>query len=202
MTKEEIHYDFDIQKVYLDFLISDPTAYVRTRSILKAEHWHEKLRPAVRYLIEYADEQQVIPTPQQIKAFTKVDLDLVMGIQNEHTEWLLNEVESFTRHRAMEMVIMNGADAVAEGKYASIEEQLKDALSITLSSDLGTTYWDTPEERIRSMLDRDEIRSTGWKTLDDLLYGGFTKGALNVFAGGSGCVVAGTKVRIVKILDI
>ena len=28
--------------------------------------------------------------------------------------------------------------------------------------------------------------STGWKTFDDKLYGGFNKGELNIFAGGSG----------------
>jgi hypothetical protein len=88
------------------------------------------------------------------------------------------------------------------GKYSEFESKLKEALTISLQTDLGTSYWEDPKARIQAVLDRQDVVSTGWKSLDQKLYGGFTKGTLNIFAGGSGCVVAGTKIRIVRLLKI
>ena len=63
---------------------------------------------------------------------------------------------------------------------------MKEALTISLQTDLGTSYFADPKKRIQEVMDRSDMVSTGWKAIDDKLYGGFTKGALNIFAGGSG----------------
>lgn len=196
---KKIEYDYDKQKLFLNSLISDPAAFVRCQSILSEDHWNEQLKPALRYVLEYAEEYSQLPTVDQINAYSKVKLEKITGITDIYSEWLLGEIESFTRHRAMELVIMEAADSVAEGAYAEIETKLKEALTISISSDLGMTYWEAPEERLKDLLDKKNVISTGWATLDAALYGGFSKGALNVFAGGSGCVKAGTKIKVVKV---
>lgn len=183
---KKIEYDYDKQKLFLNSLISDPAAFVRCQSILSEDHWNEQLKPALRYVLEYAEEYSQLPTVDQINAYSKVKLEKITGITDIYSEWLLGEIESFTRHRAMELVIMEAADSVAEGAYAEIETKLKEALTISISSDLGMTYWEAPEERLKDLLDKKNVISTGWATLDAALYGGFSKGALNVFAGGSG----------------
>lgn len=193
---KKIEYDYDKQKLFLNSLISDPAAFVRCQSILSEDHWNEQLKPALRYVLEYAEEYSQLPTVDQINAYSKVKLEKITGITDIYSEWLLGEIESFTRHRAMELVIMEAADSVAEGAYAEIETKLKEALTISISSDLGMTYWEAPEERLKDLLDKKNVISTGWATLDAALYGGFSKGALNVFAGGSGCVVKGTRIEV------
>src|SRR5690606_26984322 len=55
-----------------------------------------------------------------------------------------------------------------------------------LQQDMGTQYWEDPAKRIKEVLDKKDVVSTGWSSLDRKLYGGFTKGALNIFAVGSG----------------
>jgi replicative DNA helicase len=51
---------------------------------------------------------------------------------------------------------------------------------------LGMNYWDNPAERIKHIQEQKGGTSTGWKTFDKFFYGGFNKGELNIFAGGSG----------------
>jgi hypothetical protein len=159
---------------------------VRCRSILKDEYFHDRLKPAVRYIMKFADEYRTLPTADQVKAETKIAIDLVQDVQPQHSEWFLSEIESFCRHRAIENVSFEAADLITEGRYGEYEAKLKEALTITLTTDLGTSYFEDPKTRIQEVLDRSDMVSTGWKAIDDKLYGGFTKGALNIFAGGSG----------------
>jgi len=63
---------------------------------------------------------------------------------------------------------------------------IKDAVGIGLAKELGSNYWDDPAGRIQSIKDNRGQNSTGWKTMDNILYGGFNPGELNIFAGGSG----------------
>jgi replicative DNA helicase len=47
-------------------------------------------------------------------------------------------------------------------------------------------YWEDPNGMITRYFDSGGQVSTGWPQLDKLLYGGFSRGELNIFAGGSG----------------
>jgi replicative DNA helicase len=55
-----------------------------------------------------------------------------------------------------------------------------------LTRDLGTDYFASPSDRINKYFSMGGQQSTGWPQLDRLLYGGFSRGELNIFAGGSG----------------
>lgn len=180
------NYNLELQTLYLNFMLSDTTGFTRCQNILDPEHWNDRLKPAVRYILDFANEYKALPTIEQIKAETGVTTEKIADVQSQHTDWFLNEIEQFCRHRAVELVMFDGADDIAAGKYSLVETKLKEALTISLQNDLGTGYWDDPKKRIQEVLDRQDVVSTGWKTLDDKLYGGFTKGALNIFAGGSG----------------
>lgn len=185
-NSEKKNYTFELQETYLNFLISDPTAYIRCQNILDPKYFHDRLKPAVRYMQKYTDEYRVLPTPEQIKSETNIQLSKIADVQPQHVDWLLDQVQDFCRHRAIELVILEGADLVVEGRYADIETKIRDAMTISLSNDLGTDYYADPKSRMKEMLDRSDIVSTGWTTLDQKLYGGFQKGGLNIFAGGSG----------------
>jgi hypothetical protein len=184
--KDVKNYTFEVQEMLLNFLISDPSSFTRCQGIIKPEYWQERLRPAVRYVMEFAGEFRALPKAEQIVAETKVNVVPVGDIAPQHSEWFLKEIEQFCRHRAVETVIMEGADLVESGQYSDVESRLKDALTISLQTDLGTSYFEDPKKRIQEVLDRQDVVSTGWNALDSRLYGGFTKGTLNIFAGGSG----------------
>jgi replicative DNA helicase len=51
---------------------------------------------------------------------------------------------------------------------------------------MGTDYWSDPKARINKYFNSGGQVSTGWPQMDKILYGGFSRGELNIFAGGSG----------------
>jgi KaiC/GvpD/RAD55 family RecA-like ATPase len=51
---------------------------------------------------------------------------------------------------------------------------------------MGTDYWSDPRARINKYFNSGGQVSTGWPQMDRILYGGFSRGELNIFAGGSG----------------
>jgi archaellum biogenesis ATPase FlaH len=51
---------------------------------------------------------------------------------------------------------------------------------------MGTDYWADPRLRIDKYFNSGGQVSTGWPQMDKILYGGFSRGELNIFAGGSG----------------
>jgi archaellum biogenesis ATPase FlaH len=51
---------------------------------------------------------------------------------------------------------------------------------------MGTDYFADPRGRLMGLKDKNGQVSTGWPTMDRRLFGGFNRGELNIFAGGSG----------------
>ena len=51
---------------------------------------------------------------------------------------------------------------------------------------MGTDYFADPRGRLMALKSSNGQNSTGWPTLDQKLYGGFNRGELQIFAGGSG----------------
>jgi replicative DNA helicase len=71
-------------------------------------------------------------------------------------------------------------------EYGAVEELIKNAVQIGLAKELGTNYWEDPAARLQRIMEKKGGTSTGWTTVDHHLYGGFNRGELNIFAGGSG----------------
>jgi len=67
-----------------------------------------------------------------------------------------------------------------------VEKLIKDAVQISLTKDMGTDYIDDTRGRLSALKSNNGLNSTGWPALDKLLYGGFNRGELQIFAGGSG----------------
>jgi replicative DNA helicase len=96
------------------------------------------------------------------------------------------EFESFTKRQELERAILKSADMLEKGEYDPVEKLIKDAVQISLTRDMGTDYFHDPKTRIDAYYNSGGQVSTGWTAMDRILYGGFSKGELNIFAGGSG----------------
>ena len=99
---------------------------------------------------------------------------------------MLTDFETFSRHKALERAILESADLLEKGEYGPVETKIKDAVQIGLQKDLGIDYFADPKGRLMGLKDNNGQVSTGWESLDKKLFGGFNKGELNIFAGGSG----------------
>ena len=180
-------YNLEVQRILLSHLINDRDIFVRCRSIIKDVYFDDQVRRAVRFILGHAEEFKDIPRPALIHAKTGIELKGLdeYGI-TMNQDWFLEEIEKFCRYKALENVILEGYDLLQKGEDANIEARVKEAMTISLVSDLGTQYFDDPKSRLERMLDKSSMVRTGWNTLDSKLYGGFSRGGLNVFCGGSG----------------
>lgn len=179
-------YSEEIQKVLIQFMLTDNNAYVRCQNIVKPEYWNERLRPAVRYVQKFANEYRVLPTPEQVKAETGIDVPKINNVESNHIEWFLDTIEDFCKHKAMEALVYEGPQLIAKGDYAELERRSKENMLISLQTELGTDYFSNPSERLQKMKDRTDTTSTGWKEIDSKLYGGLNRGEITFFCGGPG----------------
>lgn len=186
MADEVKEYGYELQKLFLDFLISNRDLAARCQNVLNPDYFDRRLRAAAEFVKGYMLEHGNIPDPAQIQAVTAVELSDIGDKAQEHAHWFLGEFEGFARHKALESAILTSADLLDKSQYGAVEKLIKDAVQVGLPKTFGTDYFEDPRARLEKLKDSNGQLSTGWKTLDDKLYGGFNRGELNIFAGASG----------------
>ena len=179
-------YGVDVQRLFLEMMLEDAQGYVRVQNIYNPENFDKSLRPAAEFIKEHGDKYKTLPDRSQISATTGIRLQPVPELNEGHFEWFMTEFESFTRRQELERAILKAADLLEKGDYDPVEKLIKDAVQISLTKDMGTDYFADPAGRIRKYFESGGQVSTGWPQMDRLLYGGFSRGELNIFAGGSG----------------
>lgn len=180
-------YTYEIQKLFLEMMLHDATSFVRVQNIFNKDNFDSKLQLAADFMETHSTKHNTLPDRLQIKAVTGVNLEeLPESLDEGHTDWFLEEFEGFTRKQELERAIMLSADLLDKGDFGPVEKLIKDAVQISLTKDMGLDYFDDPKARLLAIKNNNGQVSTGWKNLDDKLYGGFNRGELQIFAGGSG----------------
>ena len=175
-----------MQKLFLEFLVSDKELMSRCQNVLDGSHFSRSLQESAEFIKKYAADYSDVPTVEQIKAVTGLELKQIPGEAQAHKDWFLSEFEQFARHKALEKAILASADLLDKQRYGEVEKLIKDASSVGLPKSFGTDYYADPAGRLTLLKNQNGGTSTGWKSIDDKLYGGFNRGELNIFAGGSG----------------
>ena len=183
MLKE---YGIDVQRLFLEMMLQDAGSYIRVQNIYNPENFDRSLRPAAEFVKKHSTEYKTLPTIEQIAASTGIKLAHIPDLNDGHFEWFMQEFESFTRRQELERAILKSADLLEKGDYDPVEKLIKDAVQISLTKDMGIDYFEDPAARINRYFNSGGQVSTGWPQMDRLLYGGFSRGELNIFAGGSG----------------
>ncbi len=183
---EDSNYSPEIQELFLRFIVSDPELFVRVNTIVAPYMFDRKFQKTVTFLQEHTTEYNSIPTIDQIEATTGLFLERVEGIGDNHTDWFLDSIERFCRHKALEKAILDSTDLLESGDYGAVENKIKDATQVCLIKDLGLEYFENPKERLEWIKQQSGAVSSGWKMFDQKLYGGLNRGEITIFAGGSG----------------
>lgn len=186
VARQNKDYGYDIQRVYLEMMLSDAETFVRCQNIFDPSLFDRRLQDPAKFINEYVTNYNIMPTADMVNSSTGSDLKAITGLAENHYDWLLDEFETFSRHKALDRAILQSADLLEKGEYGPVEELIKNAIQIGLQKDMGTDYWEDPKRRLMAIKDKNGQVSTGWPTLDKKLFGGFNKGELNIFAGGSG----------------
>ena len=186
-SKEQIEYNTATQQFFLSMMLTNAELYTRVMNIMNSENFDKSLRPVAEMFKEHTDKYKVLPDPTQIKAVTGIEIEPIENLNEGHFEWFLDNFEQFTKRQELERAILKAADMLDKrGDYGPIEKMIKDAVQISLQKDMGTDYFADPKGRINKYFNAGGQVSTGWQQMDKLLYGGFSRGELNIFAGGSG----------------
>jgi KaiC/GvpD/RAD55 family RecA-like ATPase len=179
-------FNAEVQELFLRMMVTNAELFVRVTNIFNAKNFDRRLRPVAEFMREHSDSYKILPDSTQIKATTGVAIDTVPDLDEGHYEWFMTEFEAFTRRQELERAIMASADLLEKGDYDPVEKLIKDAVQISLLRDMGVDYFDDPRARLMHLKTSNGQSSTGWPVLDQKLYGGFNRGELQIFAGGSG----------------
>jgi archaellum biogenesis ATPase FlaH len=179
-------YGYEVQKLYLELMLADAEVFVRCQGIFDHSLFDRKLQDAAEFINVYAKEYSVLPDYEMVNASCRVDLKKPDTVKDGHMDWLMDEFEKFTRHKAIERAIIASADLLEKHNYGEVESMIKEAVQIGLARDMGTDYFADPKGRLLGLKDKNGQISTGWPCMDRKLFGGMNRGELNIFAGGSG----------------
>ena len=186
MNEQVKEYNVDLQRLFVEFLAQDKDLFARVNGIIDPLYFDRELRKAVEFIQEHAAGYSALPTLEQIRATTNVELQELKDVDERHQNWFIDEFETFCKHKALEGAILESADMLEKGQYGPVERRIKEAVQIGLAKHMGTDYWEDPAERIERVRNQRGGTSTGWKEIDSKLYGGFNRGELNIFAAPSG----------------
>jgi replicative DNA helicase len=199
MIKE---YGHDIQLLFLRMMVTNAELFTRVTNIINPDNFDKKLKPVCEFIVEHSKKYNVVPDSLQIKSVTSIEVDAITELGDEHTNWFLDEFESFTKRQELERAILKSADLLEKGDYGPVEKLIKDAVQISLQKDMGIDYFIDPRSRLMTLKSSNGQNSTGWPSMDQKLYGGFNRGELQIFAGGSGCVTYDTIVEVIELPNI
>lgn len=184
---DNTEYTYELQKLFVEFLAQDHELFVRVNGILDADFFDRNLRKSVTFIKEHASEYGAMPNIPQIKAMSGLDLaGLGDKVDERHRKWFVDEFEKFCKHKALEQAILKSTDLLEKGEFGAVEKLVKEAVQLGLAKHMGTNYWADPAARIEKVRNNRGGTSTGWKSIDQKLYGGFNRGELNIFAAASG----------------
>lgn len=178
-----LEFSFELQKLFLEIVTYNSEVWARIQNIFNPDNFDRRLTSTAEFIREHYNSYGSLPDGVSIAAKTNVILESREGIEEA---WFYDEFEKFTRHRELERAILKSADLLEQGNFDPVEKIIKDAIQIGLTKDLGTNYFLNVQGRLNAIKDRRGQHSTGWPTLDSKLYGGFGRGELQIFAGGSG----------------
>jgi KaiC/GvpD/RAD55 family RecA-like ATPase len=184
MLKE---FNTEVQILFLRMMVTNSDLYTRVMNIMNPQNFDRNTRPVAEFMVEHAQKYNILPDPVQIKAATGVEIERIADLDSQgHTEFFLAEFENFTKRQELERAILKAAELLEKGEYDPVEKLIKDAVQISLQRDMGTNYFGDPKERLNKYFNQGGQVSTGWPQLDRIMYGGMSRGELNIFAGGSG----------------
>ena len=187
MEDNEIkEYSEEKQKLLIDVLLSSEEVFARCQNILNDKFFVNRLRPAVRFMLDHAEKYNILPKIEHVNAQTGLKFINIPGIAIQHQESFLDEIEEFCKNRALANAILGATDLIEKGHYGEVERRIKEAMLISLQSDLGTNYFDDPRARLMRIKDKNGQVTTGWKSVDDKLYGGVNRGEITIWCAGSG----------------
>ena len=83
------NYNEELQQLFLEFCATDPELFVRVKNIVKQEYFSGKLQNAIKFMLEHTEQYNTLPTLEQIKATSDVELKKI-DMNEQHKNWFFD----------------------------------------------------------------------------------------------------------------
>lgn len=173
------------QKLLIEYLISSPNTFAVCQGIVRPEYFDPQFRNSVKFVKEYYNKYNTTPSPEQIAAETDQSFTQ-KEIKPDQVSYCTTEIETFCRRKALEKAVLASPELIEKGDYGTLEAKIREAILVSLDKDLGVNYFETTRDRLERMMQEDPVESIGWKSVDDLLFGGIARKELLLFSANSG----------------
>jgi len=180
-------FDEKAQQNLLNLCISDNDIFTQVRTIFQPKYFAPQYQKSVAYLLDFASKYNSLPVIEQLNDVARLEnpfkkIDGIEGNLNIRQS-ILDMAEGFCKQRALELAVIECSDRISKGQSTGIDLIIKEAQKVSLNKDFGINFWQNTKEWLSEQFNEQGTISTGWKALDDMLYGGFGWGELEYFIG-------------------
>jgi hypothetical protein len=173
------------EKLLLEFALSNRELFIKVFKVLNPIYFDPPLKQVLEFSLRYFSEYRNLPLFDIIKVETGVDLT-PRDVAKHEFEYVTDEIEKHCRNMAMRLAIINSAEKYLEAAdYGAIEQEVRNALMVSVDNNLGLNLFEDPELRLMMMKTNLDGRSIGWPSVDQVI-DCIRRGELLLFAGGTG----------------
>lgn len=173
------------QKLLLSYLISSPSIFTMTSSIIQDKYFVPELKNCVSMIMDYYEKYENLPDPNQIESETGVRIEQV-DIQEHQHQYAVDSLEVFCKQEAIRHAVLESIELIEKGDTDGMVELVTDASRVSLYRDMGIEYFEDPLQRIERSLENLVKLTTGYVEIDQILNGGFLRPGLHIFSANSG----------------
>lgn len=179
------------QHTLLSYLVSNADVWALAEPIIRPEHFDSEYQPVVQYILDHTEEYKQIPDIRIIRMKTGVLLDRYTDAMDARTtQWLLDEIEKFCRHRSTLAELRRATMAVQDDPSREAVEQIlqnfKMIAEISLQKDLGINVAVDARDRLQNGKEQQTTVATGYRWLDFVTGGGLPRPGLLMIPGTPG----------------
>lgn len=207
MSNKDTFADFgeDYQQKVVRLLFQDHMFAEQMADVLESKFFTTKyLQEVVKKLYEYRKKYSSYPSMEIMDSIVRVDESLTNTLRDQIREYLRQAVEkplngdaryvqdsslTFCRRQTMGVALGEAIEAVENQDLDSVLSIVRNAMVKGASRDFGHEYLEGFD--IRSQRAFRKPVSTGWDVLDKEFGGGFDRGTITTFVGGTGCHAKG-----------
>lgn len=166
-------------------MLSAPDVFAKCQSIVQSSYFDPDLARVVGFVKKYYNQHHAIPSVDTIKAETGILFNSRL-LNPDEQDYTTDEIEKHCKYKALEEAVIGSIDYVKAGDGGKVQELIEEAMQVGLKKDLGLRYFENPAERLERMLNDPPVIPTGWKDVDEALFGGYSRKELLLVSANSG----------------
>ena len=185
------------EKILVNLMFKDSNIRDRIFPFLKVELFDSDYgtQNIIKNVLSFSEKYDRFPSITELRSYLKDDSTstafeqcLTMPSEEYETDFMMTEIGDFFKRK----LLWNNADKLIKvlkspdaSEASNIPDEIMDSLSFSFDTGIGLDFFDDPERLFDSMSQTDKVVSSGLKSIDNLIEGGFHEKSLSLFLAGT-----------------